>query len=342
MSELTYDVDPMSDIFVQYLFALKSHEGMLQSFVNSVLKDADRPITVSLEVRNPINLERFLKDKRTIVDLRAKDDSGRTVQIEVQTYTQPSFVDRTLDYACRTYSEQLTEGNSYELLRPTISIALVCFPLFSKKLSKLHNVFHLRSSDAPDYVLTDHLELHYLELTEEKLERFPEDSAELRHWLDFFFFANQKTEEEMQTLIDLNNPVAQAYEKYKEFCADPDLRAAAQTEEKARRDYFSRLTEWKELGRVEGEARGKVLGLAEGEARGKVLGRAEGEARGKVLGHANAVLRLLQRKFPKARGFADAETLIHQITSADVLDELLYVAMDAETMRDFLVKLRKY
>ena len=186
MSEFPYDVNPTSDIFVQYLFALKSHEELLQSFVNSVLKDAGRPLTVSLEVQNSINIERFLQDKRTVVDLRAKDESGRMVQIEVQTYNHPSFVDRTLYYACRTYSEQLTEGNAYTKLQPTISIALVRFPLFPEVLPKLHNVFHLRSLDLPDYILTDHLEFHYLELTEEKLERFSQDSVELRRWLDFF------------------------------------------------------------------------------------------------------------------------------------------------------------
>ena len=329
MPKYPLDINPTSDIFVQYLFAVKGHEHFLLSFVNAVLENAGRPRAVRLEVQNSINLERFPEDKRTVVDIKALDETGRTIEIEVQTLNHPSFINRTLYYACRNYSGQLGKGKCYEILKPVISIALTRFSLFPQ-FPELHNTFFLMKKDFPDSILTDHLEMHYLELTNEKIGQFSQNPSELRSWLDFFFYANREKEAEMEVLLDPKTIARNAYETYRSFCQSDKLRLMAEMEEKEERDRQSIISELN----AEAKAEGRAEGRAEGEARGEAKGRAEGEARAR----AEVLIQFLRVQFGKAET-AGVEKRIRRISSRKKLDQLLACAFRAKSLEEIEAEL---
>ena len=96
-----------------------------------------------------------------------------------------ALVQRLLYYWSRVYSQQLSEGDDYTRLRPTISICFVNGAVFADR-PEHHNLFRLLDA-AGQLCLTDDLVVHVIELP-----KFTRTLAELRTPLDFwlYFFKN--------------------------------------------------------------------------------------------------------------------------------------------------------
>jgi len=211
-----------------------------------------------VEIRNPFNLKDYESDKKTILDIKAADESGRTYDVEIQTANELAFPERMLYYWAQLYAGRLSSGEGYEQLWPVVSIVLTRFPLFSQ-LTDLHNVFNIAAEKDPKVLLTRHFEMHTLELTKPKWDRFMEQIAaaqegqkNLRNWIDFLLHSNQKTEAEMETLTCGTPGLDLAYQKFVEVNSDERMRELAWAREKAARDEHGRLLFAKEEGRAEG------------------------------------------------------------------------------------------
>ena len=89
-------IKPYSDIFVKYLFGSKGSESILLNFINDVLGDADFPKIVSVKILNPFNLQTFINDKQSVIDVKAEDEHKRTYNIEIQSAYQKDFLHRVL------------------------------------------------------------------------------------------------------------------------------------------------------------------------------------------------------------------------------------------------------
>ena len=59
---------------------------------------------------NPFNPKEALDDKLSILDIRARDQSGRQFNIEMQMLTSPDYAKRILYYACKLHQQQFHEG----------------------------------------------------------------------------------------------------------------------------------------------------------------------------------------------------------------------------------------
>lgn len=118
---------------------------------------------ISVEIKDPFNIKSFPIDKESIVDIKATDETGKRYNIEVQSTGNENFKHRSLYYWAKLYSSQLQEKDFYTKLRPTICINVLNFILF-EELDYVHSCFLLREINDPEYVLTDHIILHFLEL----------------------------------------------------------------------------------------------------------------------------------------------------------------------------------
>ena len=216
MSDFIPDIKATSDAVVHFLFTSPGNEDLLLSFINAVLVDAGQPPVVRVTVRNPLSTKNFLHEKDSILDIKAEDEQGRTFTIEFQIAEQEAFMNRILYYWAKCYSGQLLKGNQYESLLPVVSIAVVEFPLFPE-LKKLHNTFCITSVEQPEYMLTEDLRIHTLELTKEKWSQIPTLSEPLRGWMEFLYLSNKKTEKEMKVLLKRNPPAERAYDEYRHF-----------------------------------------------------------------------------------------------------------------------------
>ena len=79
---------------------------------------------------SPHEIKRRPRDKEAVLDIKAKDGSGRLYDVEVQTEGDSTFKARSLYYWARLYSDQVESGESYRKLMPTVYIGVVDFPLF--------------------------------------------------------------------------------------------------------------------------------------------------------------------------------------------------------------------
>jgi predicted transposase/invertase (TIGR01784 family) len=236
-------VSPSSDIFFRYLLGSEANKDLLISFINSVNKDSDLSPIVDVQIKNPFNLKEFSQDKETIIDIKGVDERGRQYDIEAQATGNFNFRNRSLYYWAKLYTSQIQESDSFAKLRPTVCINLLNFKLFPD-INQLHNCFLLREKNEPEYVLTDHLVLHFLELQK------PEDHVhdpKLKRWLSYFKNEGQK-EDLMQILIKEDEDIAKAHERYKIFTEDDRMKELYEARIKRQLDYNTDI----EVARQEG------------------------------------------------------------------------------------------
>ena len=172
-------IDPTIDFVFKLILGTPGNEDLLIDFVNRIVKPTS-PI-VSVTFINPFNEKQHLKDKYSVVDIKAIDDNGIKYQIEVQ-LTEPSFLpDRMLYTWSSIYHTQAVKGKQFDLLKPVISIWLLTGSMI-KGDDKFHHTFGLWDKDN-NILLTDHCAIHVLELAKwHKPDRLqPED-----YWLYFF------------------------------------------------------------------------------------------------------------------------------------------------------------
>lgn len=323
-----FRVLPTQDVFIHYLFTSPDSEKILLSFVNAVLADAGRPLVEKIHIANTFNPQRFTEDKWFINDLKATDSQGNVYEIEIQTINQDSFENRILYYWSREYSGQLAKGDDYRKLNPVIGIAVTRFLLFPE-LKKLHNEFYVTCRQNPNYILTDDLQLHFIELAEEKWNELPESSPVMREWLDFFSKADQKTEEEMEVLLKKKNGVRDAYKKYHSFCQTPELRTLA--EDRWLADVYQRTL----LGEAEdrGVRKGREEGLKKGLKKGLEKGLEKGRKEGKEEGMKESLESVLKARFGEVS--EEVVRKIHSLDNHEKLDALLTASITCETLEAF-------
>ena len=125
-------VNPLSDLFIKYLFGMDNPESkkLVLSFINAVLKDADFEPIVSVIQKNPFNYSEHKEGKVCILDIKAKSETGKLINIEVQSSLYASFDIRSLYYWSQLYASQLHESDEYHLLQPVICINVLNFTLY--------------------------------------------------------------------------------------------------------------------------------------------------------------------------------------------------------------------
>ncbi len=308
-------INAASDIFVKYLLGSEKNKSLLISFINAVLEDSDFKKIVSVEIKNPFTIKNFKIDKESILDIKAADETGRQYDIEVQLAGDESFKWRSLYYWSRIYSSQLKEKESYTKLNPVICINVLDFDLLDEK-EGIHKCFLLRELKNPDYILTDHIILHFLELT--KLSEKIEDDK-LKKWLLFLKYEG-KREDLMEILIKEDKDIAKAHEEYKHFSEDEKLRDLYESRLMWQRDYYTAMETAREEGIVKGIQKGREEGREEGE----------------IKKSQSAIIRLLSKKFGISREDEEFIKTINDIEKLDnAIDEILF-AKNKEAILDIL------
>ena len=256
-----------SDIFIHYLFGSEQNKDLLLSFINAVLEDADFPLIKSVEILNPFSIRQYALDKSTILDIKAKDNNGKIINIEVQAMGNSTFINRSMYYWARSYSEQLESAEQYRILNPVICINILDFSIIPE-LDKTHSVFLPLEKDHPQLRLSNHFEIHFIEFP-----KLREASAQLkqglREWLQFLK-KEGKEDESMITILDNNESLKKAHEQYDKFTGNDEYRELYEARLKWQRDHNSlmdgALTEGMEKGMAQGLTQGKAQGKAEGKA----------------------------------------------------------------------------
>lgn len=152
-----------------------------------------------MELLNPFSEQDNPEDKLSIVDVKARASDGRQFDVEMQLLSERSFTKRILFYWSELHQQQLDAGDSYDKLRPTISVCLTNFVLFPE-INEYRLPFELSNREHNVTFSSDMLVI-LVELPKFKVE--PENTiSPLDAWLFFLCKTDELNSENLPNSIN--------------------------------------------------------------------------------------------------------------------------------------------
>ncbi len=178
-----------NDVIFKAVFGSETEESKqaLIGMLNLILDRKD-PIR-KIIYKNPFNVREFEIQKESILDVKAETDSGEIIDIEMQLVYDEEFIPRDVYYHCGMVRQGLAVGESYGMLKKTISIYLMDHVWFRNE-EKWHSCFQLREKE-DGTLLTDLVEMHYFELPKINpgRRRTMEEMTDAERFLEYLRFA---------------------------------------------------------------------------------------------------------------------------------------------------------
>ena len=290
----TYSI--LNDFAFQWIFNQPGRERILRSLLNAILHFEGKDRIEEIHYLNPFNLARFEDRKKSIVDIKVRDEKGSWYEVEAQVCQHSGFIERTVFYLAGLYSDQGRKGQDFAELRPAIGISLLGFNLF-KSSSRVQEIFALRNTDN-SIVLNDTLMLHYIDLKRYGRKKTFELQTPFEKWLHLLKFSKAYAR------MGLKNTAV--------FPDEEELSMALEEHVKLNADAAMRLRmEDRERNRIE-----EIIKHSAAIKEGRAIGREEGRVEGRVEGR-NAEKLEIARKL-KAEGMP--ATLIQKITGLSEAD----------------------
>jgi len=253
-------IDPKVDYAFKKLFGSESNKSLLIDLLNAVLASSISEPLVDVDILNPFNDKDLVEDKLSVLDIKARDRSGRLYNIEMQIAVGGVYKKRVLFYWSRLYQQQLKEGDDYRQLMPTISISFINGVHFPGLL--FHYEFKLLSRQDPAIEFSPDLSIHVIELPKfaVQLDRL---SDPLERWCYFLRYGENLETSELPT--GLKTPsIEKAVEVLRVMTQNEIERERYESRQKAIRDYQSFL----ESARDEALEQGREQGLEQGREQG--------------------------------------------------------------------------
>ena len=254
-------------------------EELCLCFLNAVfLHVQGEPIKLIRILENRIISPEVLDDKGSVLDVLALTDKGERINIEVQLKDLHNMSERTLYYWAREYVSGIKAGQDYASLPRVVTINIVDFD--HVKLEQFHSVFRLREDKNPGYILTEVLEIHFLNMVRfRKLKAAGALSRDpLERWM--LFFDERTPESELMEVIKMDTAIEKAQKRMEEVTQDRDFMREYTRRMKATCDWTTSINTALEKGmaqgRQEGMAQGIEKGLLQGIEKGMAQGRQEG------------------------------------------------------------------
>ncbi len=297
-------IDPTVDFAFKKLFGSPEHPDITIHFLNAVLRD--NPRIVDIEILNPFLERDFADDRLAILDVLARDETGRVFNIEMQTTLPSELPERLAYYVSSLFVGQIGRGDSYNELRPAIGICVLDGLLLPNSPQILHD-FRLRCGDI---TLSDCLQIHLLELPKYRL---PSDNKRvtdpIEAWAYFLRQVQHLTAEQVADQL-ADSPFIEAAGILEMIARTPKERDLYEARLKLQRDEEARLRYAKNQGLTEGIELGREEGLEKG--------REQGREQGKLAGSVQTLQELLGEEISADKellgmNFDSLATLIQQL-----------------------------
>ena len=249
----------INDMVFKYIFGSEERRELLRAFVNLVLERAGLPLASTISLKTPFLLKQFVKDKDSVLDLRAEDEKGRVFNLEIQIAKHPGFAERALYYWSRIYGSQMLEGDEYRDLKPVVTIWIMDFVLMPDrrhlpKLFRPVDVLAGAGTRSAERTLSEQMNILLLELP---LLPPARNCGELEKWLTLMQVEGED-EAMSRSLAETDRLLAEFDSAYKKFMADDELRETYEGRLKWRLEQNTlRNVAWEE-GLAEGKAEGKA------------------------------------------------------------------------------------
>jgi predicted transposase/invertase (TIGR01784 family) len=238
-------IDPKVDLVFKRLFGTEANADLLIDLLNAVLAWPPGRAVTAVEILNPFSDQEALDDKLSILDVKARDATGRLFNVEMQMEPHRAYPARVVYYLTRLHQQQLHAGDDYHTLAPSCSISFLDHVLFRGR-PRGHWRFHLRDEEEPGSVFSDQLGVYVVELP-----KFDRPAAELvtplERWC--FFLRHGAILDTEQLPEALRFPQMHKAMEVLRMVTQSDLdRERYEARLKYRRDEDARLHDAKELG----------------------------------------------------------------------------------------------
>jgi len=218
-------LDPKLDIVFWMLFGAEQNRLLLLSLLNAVLQP---PAPIEWAEVQHAEPERHGVDEKSIaLDVRVRLANGEQIDVEMQTQRHPALRERALYYWARLYVGQQQHGSPYTDLRRCAVIWITNFNELPEQ--RFHSIFSLRESHNAA-LLTDHLELHLVELPKLRDALDRNDEPSLVAWGKFL---TATADEDLETLAMEDPVLKRAKDALERLSADPAARIRAEQREMA-------------------------------------------------------------------------------------------------------------
>ena len=232
-------IKPKNDLVFKKIFGDEKNKDLLISLLNSILKEEVKDVTLV----NTELMPEYYNSKKGILDVRAITDKGVQIDIEIQVLRITHMPERSLFYWSRMYIEQIASGEDYSKLNKAIAINILDYNCIGN--TKYHNSFHVME-DEEHFLLTDVLEIHFVELNKERDEY---NNSKLAQWIEFL---KADSEEVLKKMAETNSDIKKAFDILMTMSQDKETRALYLSREMALRDELSRIAEGRAAGKEEG------------------------------------------------------------------------------------------
>jgi predicted transposase/invertase (TIGR01784 family) len=258
-------LNPLNDYIFKRLMEETNH---LIAFLNAVLDAKDQQRLISLEIINNKELTaEMLYDKTSRLDVWAKTADGMQLNIEVQLTNQHNMDKRTIFYWGKLFLDEIKQGEDYSNLAKVITVNLLDFEYL--QLDRFHTKYHLWEDEERQSMLTDLIEIHFIELPKfVRLKQKDFKGNPLHRWLKFL--DKNASEEELKELIAMDQTIRNVEAKLEYLSSDAETIALYRAREATLHERANMINSAKAEGREEGLIAGRNEGLIAGREEGKL------------------------------------------------------------------------
>jgi predicted transposase/invertase (TIGR01784 family) len=199
-------IDPKIDFAFKKIFGSSDSKDILINFLNAILYEA-QPLIEDLEIIDSQAENPTLGVQETRLDVKATISGDRIALVEIQLINVPSFGNRVLYNAAKSYSQQLTGKDRYERLKTVISLKIADFEMFENQPEFMSRfVFQEKEQqfECPDTAI----ELVFIELP-----KFSKELAALETTADrwIYFLKNTSTLETVPETLSAVPEIEKAF-----------------------------------------------------------------------------------------------------------------------------------
>ncbi|MEG3958996.1 Rpn family recombination-promoting nuclease/putative transposase [Microcoleus sp. herbarium2] len=200
-------IDPKIDFAFKKIFGSSDSKDILINFLNAILYEGQSLIE-DLEIIDSQPENPTLGTQETRLDVKATINGDRIALVEIQLINVPSFGNRVLYNAAKSYSQQLTGKDRYERLKTVISLKIADFEMFENQPEFMSRfVFQEKEQqfECPDTAI----ELVFIELP-----KFSKELAALETTADqwIYFIKNTST---LETVPETLSAVAEIQKAFR-------------------------------------------------------------------------------------------------------------------------------
>jgi len=228
-------LNPLNDYLFLKLMGEEGEEVQCLAFLNAILGSKNKkPVKLIKILENKTFTAEIIGEKTSILDVRAETDNGEKINIEVQLKDLNNMEKRTLFYWGQEFTKGISRGDDYIDLPKVITINIVNFD--NIKLEDFHTCFHLWEDNHKDYILTDAMEIHFINMIKfKKLKSGDMVNNPLERWLTFL--DKDTPEEVLEEVINMDTAIGKANDRLNFVSQDKEFLRAYHLREMALSDW---------------------------------------------------------------------------------------------------------